>query len=64
MQYVFKAHSDSHPLKRGGTYGVRGHTWNQGNETPGRGGGVRKTNNKKNISSKMKNSASLNINLV
>ena len=37
------AHSVGHPLKRGGTQGVRGHIWNQTNCTPGRGGEVRKT---------------------
>ena len=40
---VFKAHSAGHPLKRGVTYGVRGHTQNQTNGTRGRGVGVRKT---------------------
>ena len=40
---MFKVHSVGHPLKRGGTKGVRGHTLNQTYETPGRGGGVRKT---------------------
>ena len=30
------------PLKRGGIKGVRGHTWNQPNGSPGRAGGVRK----------------------
>ena len=54
---VFKAHSTGHPLKGGGIQGVKGHTWNRPNGTPGRAGGVRKTykksktKNKKNISS-------------
>ena len=40
---MFKAHSAGHPLKGRGTQGVREHTWNITNGTPGRGGGVRKT---------------------
>ena len=42
---VFKAHFAGHPIKRGRTEGVRGHTWNRANGTPRRGGGVRKTYN-------------------
>ena len=39
---VFKVHSTGHPLKHGGTYCVRGHTWNLPNGVTGRGAGVRK----------------------
>ena len=49
---VLKVYSAGHPLKCGGTEGVRGHTLNQIYETPGRGGGSRKTY-KKNLKFKM-----------